>query len=153
MEQTLQTQYNLIKEGKGNKAYFLKSAFRLFPDMLSPVNTFEDTIAILKNRSIISEGIGGLVTSGKKQDWMSIFNENMDKIKENSDNLGVLKALLDDAIKNQDQDGIKYLKGEIAKIKGDEFTATIDDFEEKDACNKRPQKNRRRIVNYFSKKL
>ena len=82
MEQTLQTQYNLIKEGKGNKAYFLKSAFRLFPDMLSPVNTFEDTIAILKNRSIISEGIGGLVTSGKKQDWHAIFNENMDNLKE-----------------------------------------------------------------------
>ena len=139
MEQTLQTQYNLIKEGKGNKAYFLKSAFRLFPDMLSPVNTFEDTIAILKNRSIISEGIGGLVTTGKKQDWMSIFNENMDKIKENSDmdkhNLGVLKALLDDAIKNQDQDGIKYLKGEIAKIEGDEFTAAIEDFEEKDTAD------------------
>jgi hypothetical protein len=45
--------------------------------MLSPVNTFEDTIKILKNRSIISEGIGGVVTSGKKQDWMSIFNESM----------------------------------------------------------------------------
>jgi hypothetical protein len=82
MEQTLQTQYNLIKEGKGNKAYFLKSAYRLFPDMLSPVNTFEDTIKILKNRSIISENIGGLVTSGKKQDWMSIFTENMDILKE-----------------------------------------------------------------------
>jgi hypothetical protein len=85
MEQTLQTQYNLIKEGKGNKAYFLKSAFRLFPDMLSPVNTFEDTIAILKNRSIISEGIGGVVTSGKKQDWHAIFNENMDKLKDEKD--------------------------------------------------------------------
>ena len=82
MEQTLQTQYNLIKEGKGNKAVFLKSAYRLFPDMLSPVNTFEDTVKILKNRSIISEGIGGLVTSGKKQDWMSIFNENMTAYKE-----------------------------------------------------------------------
>jgi hypothetical protein len=77
MEQTLQSQYNLIKEGKGNKAVFLKSAYRLFPDMLSPVNTFEDTVKILKNRSIISEGIGGIVTSGKKQDWQSIFNENM----------------------------------------------------------------------------
>jgi len=139
MEQTLQAQYNLIKEGKGNKAYFLKSAYRLFPDMLSPVNTFEDTVKILKNRSVISEGIGGLVTTGKKQDWHSIFNENMDKLKENSDmdkhNLGVLKALLDDAIKNQDQDSIKYLKGEIAKIEGDEFTAAIDDFEEKDAAD------------------
>lgn len=82
MEQTLQTQYNLIKEGKGNKAVFLKSAYRLFPDMLSPVNTFEDTVKILKNRSIISEGIGGVVTSGKKQDWMSIFNNNMDVLKE-----------------------------------------------------------------------
>ncbi len=79
---TLQEQYNLIKEGKGNKTYFLKSAFRLFPDVLSPVNTFEDTVTILKNRSIISEGIGGLVTSGKKQDWHSIFKENIDKIKE-----------------------------------------------------------------------
>ena len=105
MEQTLQTQYNLIKEGKGNKAYFLKSAFRLFPDMLSPVNTFEDTIAILKNRSIISEGIGGVVTSGKKQDWHSIFNENMDKIKDE---------------KNEEED---------------EFTASIEDFEEKDTAD------------------
>jgi hypothetical protein len=105
MEQTLQTQYNLIKEGKGNKAYFLKSAFRLFPDMLSPVNTFEDTIAILKNRSIISEGIGGVVTSGKKQDWHSIFNENMDKLKDE---------------KNEEED---------------EFTASIEDFEEKDTAD------------------
>jgi len=82
MEQTLQSQYNLIKEGKGNKAVFLKSAYRLFPDMLSPVNTFEDTVKILKNRSIISEGIGGLVTTGKKQDWHAIFNENMTALKE-----------------------------------------------------------------------
>jgi hypothetical protein len=82
MEQTLQSQYNLIKEGKGNKAVFLKSAYRLFPDMLSPVNTFEDTVKILKNRSIISENVGGLVTTGKKQDWHAIFNENMTALKE-----------------------------------------------------------------------
>jgi SOS response regulatory protein OraA/RecX len=82
MEKTLQAQYNLIKEGKGDKAYFLKSAYRLFPDMLSPVNTFEDTTRILKNRGIISEGIGGLVTSGKKQDWHAIFNENITALKE-----------------------------------------------------------------------
>jgi hypothetical protein len=102
MEQTLQAQYNLIKEGKGNKAYFLKSAYRLFPDMLSPVNTFEDTVKILKNRSIISEGIGGLVTSGKKQDWHVIFNENMNNPKDKEE---------------------------------DEFTASIEDFEEKDTAD------------------
>ena len=85
MEKTLQAQYNLIKEGKGDKAYFLKSAYRLFPDMLSQVNTFSDTVTILKNRGVISEGIGGLVTTGKKQDWHAIFNENMDNLKEKKD--------------------------------------------------------------------
>jgi hypothetical protein len=82
MEKTLQEQYNLIKEGKGDKAYFLKSAYRLFPDMVSQVNSFEDTTRILKNRGIISENIGGLVTTGKKQDWHAIFNENMANLKE-----------------------------------------------------------------------
>jgi hypothetical protein len=106
MEQTLQAQYNLIKEGKGNKAYFLKSAYRLFPDMLSPVNTFEDTTRILKNRGIISEGIGGLVTSGKKQDWHAIFNENMDKLKDEKD--------------EEDED---------------KFAASIEDFEKKDTAD------------------
>ena len=85
MEKTLQAQYNLIKEGKGDKAYFLKSVYRLFPDMLSQVNTFSDTVTILKNRGVISEGIGGLVTTGKKQDWHAIFNENMDNLKEKKD--------------------------------------------------------------------
>lgn len=143
MEQTLQTQYNLIKEGKGNKAYFLKSALRLFPDMLSPVNTFEDTIAILKNRSIISEGIGGLVTSGKKQDWMSIFNENMDKIKENSEEEKIqkLKDIMAKAEKGDTQ-ATQTLAMMMADIPGlkegddeDEFTAAIEDFEEKDTAD------------------
>jgi hypothetical protein len=78
----LQEQYNLIKEGKGNKAHFLKTAYRLFPDMLSPVNTFEDTVKILKNRSILSEGIGGVVTTGKTPDWHSIFKEKIEEAKE-----------------------------------------------------------------------
>lgn len=95
MEQTLQTQYNLIKEGKGNKAAFLKSAYRLFPDMLSPVNTFEDTVKILKNRSIISEGVGGVVTSGRKQDWMSIFNDNITTIQEAKEKEEPSKEVLD----------------------------------------------------------
>ena len=84
MEKTLQEQYNLIKEGKGDKAYFLKSAYRLFPDMLSQVNSFDDTTRILKNRGVISENIAGLgvITTGKKQDWHSIFTENMTALKE-----------------------------------------------------------------------
>ena len=106
MEKTLQEQYNLIKEGKGNKAYFLKSAYRLFPDMLSQVNSFDDTARILKNRGIINENIGGLVTTGQKQDWHAIFNENMDKLKKE---------------KEEDEDE------ELARL-GDEYTQGMEDI-------------------------
>ena len=82
MRNTLQEQYNLIKEGKGNKEHFFKSARHIFPDLITPVNSFSDAVTILKNRGVISENIGGLVTTGKKQDWMSIFNENMTALKE-----------------------------------------------------------------------
>ena len=82
MNKTLQEQYNLIKEGKGNKQQFFKSARHIFPDLVTPVNTFEDTIHILKNRGIISESIGGLVTKGKTPDWHSIFKEKVAEAKE-----------------------------------------------------------------------
>ena len=82
---TLQTQYNLIKEGKGDKAYFMKLARYNFPDLITPVLSYNDTITVLKNKSILSEGIGGVVTTGKKQDWHAIFNENIEKLKEKKD--------------------------------------------------------------------
>jgi len=143
MEQTLQTQYNLIKEGKGNKAYFLKSAFRLFPDMLSPVNTFEDTIAILKNRSIISEGIGGLVTTGKKQDWHTIFNENMDKIKDEKDEEDEFTSSIEDFEEKDTADAnispINYRSLKEAKEKEEPSKEVLDNqknnFDYKDEKN------------------
>ena len=82
MRNTLQEQYNLLKEGKMNKQHFFKSARHLFPDLITPTNSFTDAVTILKNRGVISEGIGGLVTTGKKQDWHAIFNENMTTLKE-----------------------------------------------------------------------
>ena len=95
---TLQEQYNLIQEGKGNKQQFFKSARHLFPDLVTPVNTFEDTVRILKNRGIITEGIGGVVTKGKTPNWHSIFNENMEKLKEKKD----------DEDEEEDDDDEKY---------------------------------------------
>jgi hypothetical protein len=82
MRNTLQEQYNLLKEGKGNKQQFFKSARHLFPDLITPVNTFEDTVRILKNRGIIAEGIGGVVTKGKTPDWHQIFKDNIAEAKE-----------------------------------------------------------------------
>ena len=75
MEKTLQQQYNLIKEGKGDKQHFLKQARHLFPDYITSLNDFDTTIHILKNKSILNEAAGG-VTTGRK-DWWSIFDSNL----------------------------------------------------------------------------
>lgn len=58
---TLQEQYNLIQEGKGSKETFLKEAKAKFPNMVTNAATFEETAKILKNRSVISEALGGVV--------------------------------------------------------------------------------------------
>ena len=77
--QTLQEQYNQIKEGKGNKTYFLKQARHLFPDYINQYNNYDDTVNILKNKSILSENKAnlGMVSGGGRKDWFSLFQENV----------------------------------------------------------------------------
>ena len=80
---TLQNQYNLIKEGKGNKEIFLKEAKRQFPNLVRNAASFDEASSILSKRSIISESVWGVAsTSTEKPDWFSIFDENMDIISE-----------------------------------------------------------------------
>ena len=59
---TLQEQYNLIKEGKGHKDVFMKSALRQFPNLFNNLTNFPTAVKVLKQKSILSEGIGGVVT-------------------------------------------------------------------------------------------
>jgi hypothetical protein len=59
---TLQEQYTLIQEGKGHKDIFLKSAKRLFPEYLTNFATYGEVATILKQKGIISEAAGGVVT-------------------------------------------------------------------------------------------
>ena len=59
---TLQEQYNLIQEGKGHKDMFLKSARRLFPEYVTNFATYGEATTILKQRGILNEAIGGVVT-------------------------------------------------------------------------------------------
>lgn len=54
-QKTLQTQYNLIKEGKGNKEVFLKEAKRIFPNYIPNAATFNQAEVILSQKSIISD--------------------------------------------------------------------------------------------------
>ena len=81
---TLQEQYNLIKEGKGHKDVFLKEAKSRYPNLISNVLTYDQATTILKQRSVIKEHmLGGVAQNvGKKPDWFSIFDENMNIIAE-----------------------------------------------------------------------
>ena len=52
---TLQQEYQLIKEGKGNKDHFLKVAKYMFPEYITSGNDFDSTVHILKSKSLLSE--------------------------------------------------------------------------------------------------
>ena len=78
MEKTLQQQFNLIKEGKGSKDDFLKSARRVFPEFIAPLTDYNTAVTILRSKSILNEGVGGVATQNpNKPDWFKIFNENL----------------------------------------------------------------------------
>jgi len=59
---SLQEQFNSINEGKGHKDVFLKSARRLFPEYVTNFATYNEAVKILKQKSIINEAAGGVVT-------------------------------------------------------------------------------------------
>lgn len=81
---TLQQQYNLIKEGQGDKNFFMRQALRQFPEFVTVNNTFDQTVTILKGKSIISEAAGGVVTGGRK-DWFKIFEAEVKAMSKNVD--------------------------------------------------------------------
>ena len=75
---SLQNQYNLIKEGKGNKEIFLKEAKAQFPQYITNVQTFDQVIHSLTEKGIINETlVFGGIAQPKTPDWFSIFNENV----------------------------------------------------------------------------
>jgi len=84
-QKTLQEQYNLISEGKGNKEVFMKAAKRQFPNLVRNAATLTETVASLKHGHIITEGISlGMGNSAKNTNpnWFSIFDENMNLVAE-----------------------------------------------------------------------
>lgn len=82
-QKTLQEQYNLIKEGKGNTDVFVKDAKRQFPNLIRNAASLNETVSSLKHNHIISENIWGVTTgSNVKPDWFSIFNDSMTTIAE-----------------------------------------------------------------------
>jgi hypothetical protein len=75
---TLQEHFNLIKEGKGNKAQFLKQARSLFPEYFNQYTDFDTATNVLKSKQIINEAAGGVVAKGfSVYDWKKILGEEV----------------------------------------------------------------------------
>jgi hypothetical protein len=92
MKKTLQDQYLLIKEGKGHKGVFLADAKRDFPHIVPNAASFNEAVASLKTKNIISENVVGLsVVAGyepkKKESYETAFEAFLAeaKKKENED--------------------------------------------------------------------
>jgi hypothetical protein len=146
MEKTLQQQYILIKEGKGNKDDFLKSARRVFPELIAPLTDYNTTVNILKSRSILSEEVKHI----EKKNWFKIFEANV-KI----DNKEMEKELVDLETKNFDYTdkknidnlyGQTFLMGYYTEMKDPKNEGkTVDELKEIVA------KNMAKDVNYYHK--
>ena len=79
---SLQNEYNLIKEGKGNKELFIKEARTLFPNIVTGALTFDQAIHNLNERGIISEGFTGVLSQrADEPNWFKIFSENTEAVK------------------------------------------------------------------------
>jgi len=82
-QQTLQEQYNLIVEGKGNATAFHKQALKQFPHLFTAQSSFDQVVNVLKQKSIISEMVAqGLVSNSSGPNFFEIFNTNMAKLNE-----------------------------------------------------------------------
>ena len=122
---TLQEKYNLIKEGKGDQALFLKEAKRTFPHLISNLNNFSDAEKILKNKSIINEELGGVITlqplvqltsddfNPNKQAWENKFEAFLAEEKAKS-----LKPIIDDEEKVNTKEQDEKIKAEAKKVDG-----------------------------------
>ena len=77
MKKTLQDQYLLIKEGKGHVGVFLAEAKREFPHIVRNAATFDEAVASLKTKNIISENVmvvmPAIMDRPKKESYETAF--------------------------------------------------------------------------------
>ena len=130
---SLQEQFNLINEGKGHKDVFLKSAHRLFPEYVTNFATYNEAVKILKQRSIINEAAGGVVTQRTFDPFKSFeafvneasVQENPIKAPKASgayDTKAVNTKLSKEVEDNQRETGFNYAnKKDIDNVYGEEF--------------------------------
>ena len=90
MKKTLQDQYLLIKEGKGHKGVFLTEAKRQFPNIVRNAATFEEAVASLKTKNIISENVisvmPAIMDRPKKESFETAFEAFLAEAKKQKEN-------------------------------------------------------------------
>jgi len=143
---TLQQQYNLIKEGKGDKQFFLKSARYQFPDYITSLTDFNTAIHILKTKSILNEETKIV----EKKNWFKIFEAEV-----KAHNKEMEKDLVDLETKNFDYTdkknidnlyGQTFLNGYYAEMKDPKNEGkTVDELKAIVA------KNMDKDINYYVK--
>ena len=154
-QKTLQEQYNLISEGKGNKESFIKAAKRQFPNMVRNAASLNETVASLKHGHIISEsislGIGNSAKSPATPDWFAIFDKNMNLVAEEAKSVEKkpTKAVVDletAGYDYKDEDNVnnmnfeEYLRGYYTEMKNPK-NADKTEQELKDIVQKNLEKN------------
>ena len=96
MKKTLQDQYLLIKEGKGHVGVFLTEAKREFPHIVRNAATFDEAVASLKTKNIISENVisvmPAMMDRPKKESYETAFESFLAEARKKKDEDEKVKA-------------------------------------------------------------
>jgi|694.fasta_scaffold108245_4 hypothetical protein len=121
MKKTLQDQYLLIKEGKGHVGVFLTEAKRQFPNIVRNAATFDEAVASLTTKNIISENV------------ISVMPAIMDRPKKESYETA-FEAFLAEAKKNEDEK-VKAEEKKVSKPVEEDLEKAFDYSDEKNPDN------------------
>jgi hypothetical protein len=126
-------QYIDLKEGKMSQANFMRSVRMNFPQYVTNVTSFDDTIKILKNKGILSETVikesEVLSQAAQDENYDKVGTDGYDNVSETkskaeeiADLKAEIKALMDSS-SHQDpeivSDKIDDIKAKIAKLKAE----------------------------------
>tara|TARA_R110000782_G_scaffold4860_5_gene16960 strand:- start:2889 stop:4157 length:1269 start_codon:yes stop_codon:yes gene_type:complete len=123
---TLQEQYKLIKEGKGQKSTFLKEAKIKFPNLIRNGSSFEEATSILKSKEVINENFVGLQAINsfetKKDPWSDKFSNFLIEEKEKESKAKAKEKKTTKEVEELETKGYDYKdKKNYDNIYGEEF--------------------------------
>jgi hypothetical protein len=122
MKKTLQDQYLLIKEGKGHVGVFLTEAKRQFPNIVRNAATFDEAVASLKTKNIISENV------------ISVMPSMMDRPKKESYETA-FEAFLAEAKKKNEDEKVKAEEKKVSKPVEEDLAHNYDNSDDKNPDN------------------